>query len=118
MPFGDRTGPLGLGPRTGRGLGYCSGYPYPGYMNPAYPRLGLGLGRGYGRGLGFGFGRGYGRGAGFGRGQGWRWAGYFPGTPFYPWSTPYWMNYPPYPYSSYSSTSKSTQSRTKPEPEE
>ncbi|NPA39927.1 MAG: DUF5320 domain-containing protein, partial [Thermodesulfobacteria bacterium] len=25
MPWGDRTGPLGMGPRTGRGLGYCSG---------------------------------------------------------------------------------------------
>ena len=25
MPFGDRTGPLGQGPRTGRGGGLCSG---------------------------------------------------------------------------------------------
>jgi len=70
MPLGDRTGPLGLGPKTGRGQGYCSGFPYPGYMNPGYP--GLGLGRG------FGFGRGYGRGMGFGRGRGWRRAGFFP----------------------------------------
>lgn len=23
MPGGDRTGPLGTGPRTGRGMGYC-----------------------------------------------------------------------------------------------
>ncbi len=35
MPFGDRTGPMGQGPRTGRGAGFCSGYPVPGYMNPA-----------------------------------------------------------------------------------
>ncbi|HHY81012.1 MAG TPA: DUF5320 domain-containing protein, partial [Thermoanaerobacter sp.] len=30
MPRGDGTGPMGLGPRTGRGLGYCSGYNVPG----------------------------------------------------------------------------------------
>jgi len=24
MPYGDKTGPLGKGPRTGRGLGDCS----------------------------------------------------------------------------------------------
>jgi len=61
MPFGDGTGPLGLGPRTGRGLGYCSGFPYPGYLNP--------------------IGRGWGRGWGRGRGRGWRW--WFLGYPFY-----------------------------------
>lgn len=91
MPLGDRTGPWGLGPMTGRGLGHCAGFPYPGYMNPGYP--GLGLGRG------FGFGRGYGRGFGFGRGRGrgWRSAGFFPGMYYYPWSAPLGMNYPPYP---------------------
>ncbi|MFB3779445.1 MAG: DUF5320 domain-containing protein [Bryobacteraceae bacterium] len=26
MPFGDRTGPAGLGPRTGRGAGFCGGF--------------------------------------------------------------------------------------------
>ena len=26
MPGGDRTGPLGMGPMTGRGLGYCTGF--------------------------------------------------------------------------------------------
>ena len=36
MPAFDRTGPLGYGPRTGRGLGPCG--------------AGLGYGRGYGRG--------------------------------------------------------------------
>jgi hypothetical protein len=59
MPRGNGTGPMGLGPRTGRGLGYCSGYPHPGYMNP------YGFGRGLGRGWGRGFGRGWGRGWGW-----------------------------------------------------
>lgn len=50
MPRGDRTGPLGAGPRTGRGAGWCAGYDRPGYANPV-PRLGLGWGcRGGGRG--------------------------------------------------------------------
>ncbi len=26
MPGGDRTGPLGMGSMTGRGLGYCTGF--------------------------------------------------------------------------------------------
>jgi len=34
MPLGDRTGPMGLGPMSGRGMGYCAGFPTPGYMNP------------------------------------------------------------------------------------
>ncbi len=39
MPGGDRTGPLGVGPRTGRGIGYCAGYNRPGFANLAlgYP---------------------------------------------------------------------------------
>lgn len=49
MPYGDRTGPQGLGPSAGRGLGFCSGFPYPGYLNPS--------GKGYfcwgGRGRGY-----------------------------------------------------------------
>lgn len=58
MPAGDRTGPLGAGPRTGRAWGFCSGYAQPGYMTPV-PGMGFGrgLGRGYGRGLGMGHGR-------------------------------------------------------------
>ena len=46
MPGGDRTGPLGMGPMTGRGAGFCARF----------------------RG-----GRGFGgcRGNGFGRGGGW-----------------------------------------------
>ncbi len=48
MPFGDKTGPLGQGPMTGRGRGYCAGNATPGSLNPA---RGAGLGRG-GRGGG------------------------------------------------------------------
>ncbi len=62
MPRGDRNGPNGYGPRTGRGLGFCSGYPTPGYLTDD----GMGWGRGYGGGRGGG--RGYGRGRGLGRG--------------------------------------------------
>jgi len=57
MPRGDRTGPWGAGPMTGRAVGYCAGYSVPGFMNP----IG-GYGRGWGRGAGRGFGRGWGRG--------------------------------------------------------
>ena len=60
MPGGDRTGPHGSGPRTGRALGYCAGYNTPGYVHP-------GFGRGYGRGFGRGF---------RGRGRGFWWRGY------------------------------------------
>ncbi|MGD2103921.1 MAG: DUF5320 domain-containing protein [Anaerolineae bacterium] len=47
MPAGDGTGPMGMGPMTGRGAGYCGGYDAPGYANP-YPRMGMGWGRGRG----------------------------------------------------------------------
>ena len=60
MPRGDKTGPDGLGPRSGRGLGYCSGYDSPGYTK-GVPRGGRGYGRGYGRGFGRGLGWGRGR---------------------------------------------------------
>jgi len=89
MPLGDRTGPAGAGPMTGRAAGFCAGYPVPGYMNPiprgpAYfggafgPSYGAGP-YGYGAGYGMpyagwgnpwlrrGFGRGFGRGRGRGR---------------------------------------------------
>ena len=56
MPGGDRTGPMGRGPMTGRAAGLCAGYPYPGYTTPGY---GQGFGRGRGQGVGRGFwGRG------------------------------------------------------------
>ena len=57
MPKGDKTGPRGAGPMTGRASGYCAGYSVPGYMNPT-----AGYGRGWGRGRGRGWCRGFGRG--------------------------------------------------------
>lgn len=59
MPGGDRTGPMGQGPMTGRGMGYCTGNAQPGYMTAAGRPLGWGFGRGGGRGLGRGGGRGF-----------------------------------------------------------
>ena len=67
MPGGDRTGPVGAGPMTGRAAGYCAGYGVPGFMN-AIP----------GRGFGMGFGRGRGFGGG---GRGWRHWFYATGLP-------------------------------------
>ena len=66
MPRGDGTGPAGMGPMTGRGAGYCAGYPVPGFMNPGGGR-GMAWGRGGGGGMGMGWGRGRG-GGGWGRG--------------------------------------------------
>lgn len=62
MPFGNGTGPAGMGPMTGRAAGYCAGYNMPGYANPF-------SGRGFG-------GRG-------GRGGGWGRRGAWYGTPYY-----------------------------------
>jgi hypothetical protein len=28
MPRGDGTGPMGVGPKTGRGAGFCAGFGY------------------------------------------------------------------------------------------
>lgn len=56
MPRGDRTGPEGMGPMTGRAAGYCAGYDRPGTANQA---RGCGLGLGLGRGRGGGGGRGW-----------------------------------------------------------
>jgi len=66
MPGGDRTGPGGLGPMTGRGAGQCAGNTAPGFAN-----RGQGLGR-RGGGQGMGRGAGLGRGPGMGGGRGWR----------------------------------------------
>ncbi|KON32347.1 hypothetical protein AC477_03110 [miscellaneous Crenarchaeota group-1 archaeon SG8-32-1] len=56
MPTGDKTGPIGQGPMTGRAAGYCAGYSVPGFMNPIN-----GYGKGFGRGCGRGWGRRFGR---------------------------------------------------------
>ena len=59
MPRGDSTGPMGMGPMTGRQAGYCAGYHRPGFVNNAgRSGMGMGFGRGAnsaGRGGGFGF---------------------------------------------------------------
>jgi len=59
MPYGDRTGPRGLGPRTGRGLGLCSGYPTPGYIGYSEGRRVYGGGWWYPSGYEYPAGHGY-----------------------------------------------------------
>lgn len=79
MPRGDRTGPRGAGPMTGRGAGYCAGYDVPGYANPFGGRF---LGRGGGRGW---------RNMYYATGlPGWYRAGYAPA-----WQAPVGSAYPP-----------------------
>jgi ribosomal protein L15 len=83
MPGGDRTGPQGMGPMTGRAAGYCASNPTPGYAFH-------GFGRGYGARGGWGYA---------GRGWGWRnmyyanglpgWARYGEYAPFCPYPNPY-----------------------------
>ena len=73
MPGGDRSGPRGQGPMTGRGMGYCRGNDQPADNANLPPGRGFGMGWGGGRGRGRGgggFGGGRGRGGGFGRGRG------------------------------------------------
>ena len=50
MPGGDRTGPTGMGPMTGRGAGFCAGAGVPGFMNRWFRGGFFGRGRGGGRG--------------------------------------------------------------------
>ena len=89
MPGGDRTGPMGMGPMTGRAAGYCGGSATPGYND----RTG---GPGYanplpGRGFGLGFGRGFGaRGRGFGGG------GYGRRNMYHATGLPGWMRFGAY----------------------
>jgi hypothetical protein len=79
MPGGDRTGPMGTGPMTGRAAGYCAGYPVPGYIDPI---PGRGFGPGWGRGWQHGF---YATGlpawARFGYPPAWGYGPYAPPTP-------------------------------------
>lgn len=66
MPGLDQTGPMGEGPRTGRGRGICPPTGPAGDVAPVYGVGRGGLPRGGGRGRCFGGGRGQ------GRGRGWR----------------------------------------------
>jgi hypothetical protein len=54
---------MGMGPMTGRGAGFCSGFGVPGFMNAVPGRGGMGFGRR--RGMGFGIGMGWRHGWGF-----------------------------------------------------
>ena len=53
MPGGDRTGPMGAGPMTGRGFGFCNGFGNPGYVTPARGFRMAGRWGGFGRGRQF-----------------------------------------------------------------
>lgn len=44
MPRGDRTGPAGMGPKSGRGAGYCAGHGMPGFAS-GIPGRGAGTNR-------------------------------------------------------------------------
>lgn len=50
MPGGDGAGPLGWGPRSGRGMGYCAGFGAPGYGRPFFGRRFRGYGYPWPRG--------------------------------------------------------------------
>jgi len=63
MPGRDRTGPMGAGPRTGRGMGFCSGSQQPDLADQTAGFQGR-----------LGFGRG-------GAGRGWRHRFYATGIP-------------------------------------
>lgn len=63
MPAGDRTGPMGEGPMTGRKAGLCTGNETPGFNSSS----------GQGGGRGSWFRRGPGRGPGMRRGWGRGW---------------------------------------------
>ncbi len=83
MPAGNRTGPAGVGPMTGRGMGYCGGYDAPGWANWGPGR------RFYGRG-GLGY---FGRGGRWG-GGGWGYRHWYHATGLPRWArADYW--YPP-----------------------
>jgi hypothetical protein len=68
MPNRDQSGPLGGGPRTGRGMGLCGGNAVA--NDPNTPEAAIASGRGNGWGRGCGNGRGQGRCNGWGRGSG------------------------------------------------
>ena len=56
MPRGDGTGPMGMGPMTGRGAGICAGSAVLGSINASGMFGGFGCRRGAGgKGRGFGF---------------------------------------------------------------
>jgi hypothetical protein len=54
MPYGDGTGPRGMGPMTGRGAGYCTGFAQTRFPGRAFGRGWFSFNRGAGRGRGRG----------------------------------------------------------------
>lgn len=83
MPGFDGTGPLGAGPRTGGGAGYCT---YGGWRG--FNRSGRGVGRG-------GFPWGGGRGRTWGGGRGWQWRSFVRREAFVPYPSNYpYQNFP------------------------
>ncbi len=72
MPAKDGTGPMGMGPGTGRRIGECAGNAD---VESVHAGPGQGCGTGHGRGRGFGMGPGRGRGRGGGRGRCYRGGG-------------------------------------------
>jgi hypothetical protein len=91
MQRGNRTGPAGFGPMTGRGAGHCAGYAMPGFINPRIMGIGRGRGNGWGRGIGQGRGaRLRGRGFGF-----WNQGHGFNGG-YAPYGYDLYYGYPPY----------------------
>lgn len=57
MPGGDGTGPMGMGPQTGRAEGFCSGNNTAGFASAGRGSFVGGRGRGMRRGNGMGGGR-------------------------------------------------------------
>jgi hypothetical protein len=59
MPRGDRTGPLGMGPMSGRAAGYCAEFHTAGFKNrPLWQDFRFGFARNFGlgtRGGGYGW---------------------------------------------------------------
>jgi hypothetical protein len=49
MPRGDGTGPMGMGPMTGRGMGCCTGVNTPGFRNTMNFGYGMRGSRGFRR---------------------------------------------------------------------
>jgi hypothetical protein len=86
MPRGDGTGPAGIGPMTGRGAGYCTGYSVPGYANTYGGRYPGGR-RAFGSGIGQG--RGY---------RNWYYSTGLPGWSRYNTGLPAWGRAAGYPY--------------------
>ena len=88
MPRGDRTGPEGEGPLTGRQAGFCAGNDRPGYAEPGPGYAGYSRGCGGRRFAGRPFGGG--RFGGRRGGGGYRWRNWFYAT-----GVPGWARFGP-----------------------